>query len=276
MKLKELLFHSPLLTNDIRTKEDLIWLLEDKFHYKRHEFSFHYDDEIDEEEFFLYWNALTKTPIQYLLGYGYFLGNKFILNSDVLIPRNETEELVLLAKGTIKSNDEISVLDIGTGSGVILLTLEMLLKKENISFHGIGVDISNASLEIAKKNKEKFNLTSKFIKSDVYQNLDENIKFDLIVSNPPYIAQGEYVEERVRNSEPLLALYAENDGLLVYEKILKDAHKHLKNKGVIAFEISPERKIGLEKLVKEYIDYEKYLFVKDINEFDRFLIIYTK
>lgn len=276
MKLKELLFHPPLVDNDVRTIEDLIWLLNDKFHYKRHELSFHYDDEIDEEEFFLYWNTLKKTPIQYLLGYGYFLGNKFYLNSDVLIPRNETEELVLLVKKLIKFKNEISVLDIGTGSGAIILSLEMMFNKEHFAFNGLGIDISMEALDIAKKNKEKFNLKTKFLHSDVYKNLDEKTKFDLIISNPPYIAKDEFVEERVKNAEPSLALYAVNNGLEVYERILKDAHKHLKNNGIIAFEIAPERKEGLEEFINKYINYEKYMFYKDINGFDRFLIIYTK
>lgn len=270
MKLKELIFHTPFEENDIRTKEDLYWILDDVFNLKREEISFHYLDEIDENQFFYYWNKIKNTPLQYLLGYSYFLGYKFKVNKSVLIPRNETEELVLLIKEKIKSRKNISILDIGTGSGAIILTLEMLLN--NNSFLGEGVDISIDCLKVAQANKELYHLNSKLYLSDVFENV--NGKYDVIVSNPPYIKKGEFVEERVLKNEPLLALYAKNDGLEVYKKIIKNATKYINKNGFLAFEISPERKKGLIALINKYLVYNKYEFINDINDFERYLFIY--
>ncbi len=272
MKIKELIFHPPLEENDFRTKEDLLWLLQDKFSYDLKKPYLTYEQEIDDEEFFSYWNKLKKIPIQYLLGYGYFLGKKFIVNKNVLIPRNETEELVMNLKDKLKNYKKVKVLDIGTGSGVIILSLEIILAQLGINFLGVGSDISSHSLEVAKLNKNKFNLKSEFIISDVYENI--NGIYDVIVSNPPYIKEGEFVEERVKNNEPLNALYAKNDGLEIYEKIIKDAKKHLSKKGILAFEIAPERKEGLLKLIKKYASDAYFEFIKDINKFERFLFIY--
>lgn len=274
MKIRELIFHPPLKENDNRTKEDLLWLLNDKFNYDYQKILLSYDQEIDDEEFFSYWDKLEETPIQYLLGYGYFLGNKLYVNENVLIPRNETEELVMLIKDKVKDYKDIKVLDIGTGSGAIILTLEMLLKKMDINFKGVGGDISPLALEVAHVNKTKFNLETRFIESDVYENINE--KFDLIVSNPPYIKEDEFVEDRVKNKEPYIALYAKNDGLEIYEKIIKDASMHLNKNGILAFEISPERKEGLAKLIDKYLNYRSYEVIKDINNFDRFLFVYLK
>ena len=276
MKLKELVFHPPLLENDIRTIEDLYWILKDVFHYRREEIPFHYEDDIDEKQFFFFWDKILNIPIQYVLGYGYFLGYKFILNNSVLIPRNETEELVIQIVDKFFNKKHISVLDIGTGSGAILLTLEIMAKKRNIKFKGLGIDISKEALKIANLNKEKYSLESNFLVSDVFDNLSEEDKFEIIVSNPPYIAKHEFVDERVKKNEPHLALYADNNGLYVYEKIIKTAPNHLKKNGVIALEISPERKNGLIDLIEKNLQYNKYEFLKDINGFVRFLIIYLK
>ncbi len=272
MKLKELIFHPPLNQNDIRTKEDIIWLIEDIFSIKQEEFCFNYEKEIDEKKFFFYWDQLKNIPIQYLLGYGYFLKHKFFLNKNVLIPRYETEELVLKVENIFKNYQEISVLDIGTGSGAIIFSLEMFFKKKGVKFYGVGSDISFLALEVANKNKNKFNLKSELILSDVYQNIKG--KFNLIIANPPYIKEGEYVDYRVKQNEPHLALYAKNDGLEIYEKIIKDASLYLLDNAIIALEIAPEREEGLKVLLKKYLAKTNYEFQKDINGFTRFLIIY--
>lgn len=272
MKLKELIFHPPLENNDIRTKEDLVWLIEDIFAISRNDFCFNYEKDIDENKFFFYWNQLKTRPIQHVLGYGFFLSHKFIVNENVLIPRNETEELVLCAFNLFLNHQKINVLDIGTGSGAIILSLEMLFKEKGVEFKGLGVDISDAALKVAKLNKDKFNLDTNFKLSDVYENVDGS--YDLIISNPPYIDKEEFVEKRVKDNEPHIALYAENHGLEVYERILKDSKKHLNKNGIIAFEIAPEREEGLIKLIDEYCSNSKYEFYKDINGFTRFLIIY--
>lgn len=274
MKLRELFFKAKNQLDAFTTIEDIYWLIEDIYHYSRGEVPMHYEDEIDDFVFFSLFERLKKEPIQYVLGYGYFLGEKFTVSKDVLIPRNETEELVVFLKNIIKTRGYRTILDIGVGSGAILLSIEKELKKENININGLGVDISSKALEIAHINKEKFNLKSKLMLSDVYENV--NSKFDVIVSNPPYIDEEEFVEERVKENEPHIALYASDKGMYVYKKILKDASLHINEKGIIAFEISPEREEDIRNYADMYVNYEKIEFVKDINGFTRFCLIYVK
>ena len=272
MNLRELIFNYKPGTDDVRTIEDMYWLIEDVFNIPRGEVPFHYEDEIDDFVFFSLWEKLKNKPIQHILGYGYFLGEKIKINEHVLIPRNETEELVLHVLKVMKHNEYNSILDIGVGSGAILLSIEKQMKEKGIDILGIGVDISKEALEIANFNLKQFNLNSKVVLSNVYENV--NSKFDVIVSNPPYIDIEEFVEKRVLDNEPHIALFADNHGLDIYEKILKDAHKFINKGGLIAFEISPEREEGLKELINKYINYNKYEFVKDINGFIRFCYIY--
>lgn len=274
MKIRDLIFHPPLSENDIRTKDDLFWILEDFFDYNMRDICLHYEDEIDEIKFLFYWNKLKEVPIQYLLGYGYFLGNKFNLNECVLIPRNETEELVTVLFEKIKHKKKIRILDIGTGSGVIILTLEMMLKKQGAFFYGVGSDVSKNALNVARYNKKRFELETTFIESDVFSSINE--KFDVIVSNPPYIAKDEFVDYRVKNNEPHLALYGGDDGMKIYENILKNCKKYLLMRGMLAFEIAPERKEPLKVLLNKYLQDCKYEFLKDMNGYDRFLFVYTE
>ena len=157
-------------------------------------------------------------PIQYLIGYVDFYGYKINVNEDVLIPRYETEyllEKVINISKKIFSN-KINILDIGTGSGAISIVL-----KNELNSNVTACDISKKALNVAINNAKINNSSIKFIKSDIFSNIND--KFDIIISNPPYISSDEVIMDSVKKYEPNLALYAPKDGLYFYEEIIKDA-----------------------------------------------------
>lgn len=254
--------------NDSRSKEELIWLLEELYHLEKGSLFLHEDIDIDEEYVNSYWNKLKEIPIQYLFNYQIFLNHRFYVNPDVLIPRMETEELTLLAIKIVKKINAKKILDIGVGCGAIILSI--LLELPNNLINAYGVDISISALKVAQYNKKQYNLSCNLMKSDVYENIKED-NFDLIISNPPYISKDDFVEERVKKNEPYIALYADNDGLEIYEKIIKDLPYHLKKGGYLLLEIDPNRKDGILNFCKTYLkkDYE-VTFLKDISKLERF------
>lgn len=179
----------------------------------------------------------SKAPIQHLLGFGYFMGDKYSVNKDVLIPRPETELVVRAAvdivrkKLSIKGDRKISILDIGTGSGCIACEISKAL--HGVDLEIMGVDISTDALRTAIKNMEALGQERRvvFRKSDIFSGLRPVDKFDIIVSNPPYIplSARETLEDEVKNFDPELALFApDNDGILFYKRIIEGAKNHLK------------------------------------------------
>ena len=153
-------------------------------------------------------------PVQYIVGEVDFYGNIFKINNNVLIPRFETEQLVELTIEYIndKFNRNVNILDIGTGSGCIAITL-----KKNIDCNVDAVDISLEAIKVAKDNAKLNNVDINIFKSDILNNVDN--KYDVIISNPPYISYDEEIMDIVKNNEPKTALYASNDGLYFYEEI---------------------------------------------------------
>ncbi len=210
-----------------------------------------------------------KIPLQYILGYEEFYGYKFEVNENVLIPRPETELLVEQCLENIKGIEEPKILDIGTGSGAIAISIAKQRKDSKV----LAVDIEEKALEVANKNKIRNNAENvKFIKSDIFEKVEYS-KFDLIVSNPPYIKEEEYNElmTEVKEHEPKSALLAEENGLYFYINITKDAKNHLKKGGVLAFEIGyNQRKEVKEILLKN--GYEKIRVIKDYSKNDRIII----
>ena len=209
-------------------------------------------------------------PIQYVIGHVNFYGLKFKVNENVLIPRFETEELVENIKNYLEKKNITNpkILDLGCGSGVIGLTLKYFFKDADVTL----VDISDEALKVAKENANNLNLDVNFIKSDWLSNVPID-KYDVIVSNPPYIMINEEIEEIVKNNEPALALYGGVDGLDCYRKILKDINRYLKEDYLIAFEIGYLEGEKLKELIKETIPNSKVIIKKDLSNKDRMLFV---
>lgn len=208
-------------------------------------------------------------PLQYVIGSVNFYGNRFIVNENVLIPRFETEELVEHTVKYIKKyfGETVRILDIGCGSGVIGLTLKQKFPKAIVDL----LDISDDALTVAKQNATMLNLNVNFIKSDIFENVKN--KYDIIISNPPYIKTDEEIEDIVKNNEPHIALYAGNDGLDVYRKILKDVKYHLQEKSLIAFEIGCTQREDIISIARKYLTNIKIISKKDLSEKDRMIFI---
>ncbi len=208
-------------------------------------------------------------PVQYIVGNVDFYGYKINVNKNVLIPRFETEELVFKTINLIKKilNENIKVLDIGTGSGCISIAL----KKEIPGLDITAVDISEDALVVAKNNALENNCEINFIKSDLFNNIDD--KYDLIISNPPYISYDEQIMDIVKKNEPHLALYAKNNGLYFYEEIIKNSSNYLNDKNIIAFEIGYLQANEIKKMSHKYYPNANIIIEKDMQEKDRFVFI---
>ena len=212
----------------------------------------------------------TKKPIQYILGYAHFMGEKFIVNGDVLIPRDETEILIREVNKEIFKGAKI--LDIGTGSGIIPCMVGKYSKEKNLDVEILGADISNGAIHIALDNVKKLNLirTCIFRKSDLFSNIRSDEKFDIIVSNPPYIPKKMYetIQEEVK-FEPYNALFTNDDkGLYFYEKIIADAPKFLKKGGFIFFELMQGQADDVFKILSDS-GFKNIQIIKDLANIER-------
>lgn len=213
----------------------------------------------------------TGKPYQQILGHTEFYGKKFFVDENVLIPRPETEELVELAISKIKNLkskiQNLKLLDVGTGSGIIPITLKKHFKNAEIS----AMDISEKALEIAKKNADFHKTEINFIQKD-YLNTELTEKYDIIISNPPYIGIEENIEieDSVKGFEPNIALFSPtSDALIFYKKIAKDGEKHLNENGMIFLEIN--QKLGKETL-ELFSNYSESRLIKDLSGNDRFVL----
>lgn len=211
--------------------------------------------------------AETRQPIQYIIGEADFMGEKFIVNPSVLIPRDETEILVRKAIEIIKENHFKTVLDIGTGSGCIAC---MIAKLTNATV--IGADISFEAIETAFKNMENLKLFNRalFRKSDLFSMIREDEKFDVIISNPPYIppSMKKNIQKEVK-FEPDMALYTKDEkGLEFYEKIIKDATKFLNENGYLLFELGIKESLEVAQMMKN-TGFKNIKIVKDLAGIDR-------
>lgn len=232
------------------------------------------NEEVDEEKVEIYKKEIIALeegkPLQYVIGNVNFYGNKFYINENVLIPRFETEELV---ENTIKLIDEyftepVDIIDLGTGSGVIGLTLEKKVSTKTVDL----IDIDKKALEVTHKNCELLNSKANIIESDFFDNIGTK-KYDVIISNPPYIKDDEEIEDIVKSNEPHVALYAGIDGLDCYRKILSTVKDHMKDRCIIAFEIGYTERKDIEELANKYLDNIKISVKKDLSDKDRMLFI---
>ena len=218
---------------------------------------------------------LANEPMAHVLGYSWFYGYKMIANPTVLIPRPETEELCANVLSRIdeifKDNKKIMCADIGCGSGAIAITL----KNEEKKVEMVATDISLEALETAKENAQRNNAEITFYDGDMLEPIiNENIKLDVLVCNPPYIPEDEEMEASVVEFEPHVALFGGEDGLKFYRSVFRDCKKVLKEKSFMAFEMGWNQKAKMEGLLKEYLPEAKYEIIKDMSGKDRMLLVY--
>lgn len=209
----------------------------------------------------------TRKPLQYILNKAVFLNETYFVDENVLIPRPETELLVL--ETTKHLNNKAKILEIGTGSGCIAISLAKILKNNNIT----TCDISQNALKVAQINAKAIapEYTIKFVNSDLFSNINE--KFDAIISNPPYISEDfkKEMQPEVLNYEPHTALFAENEGMLIYEKIIKQAPKFLNIGGLIAFEAGINQANKIKNLL-ETNGFKKVIIITDLSSIDRIVL----
>ena len=258
-------------------KLDARLLLEHICHTNRNTLLVHGDREITKEEEEEYRKAITlrnsRVPLQHITGVQEFMGLEFKVNKHVLCPRQDTECLVEEVMRFLQDGNRI--LDMCTGSGCILLSLL------HYSNHctGIGADISKEALEVAQENAENLAKISRpnpwkeetvtLIHSDLFSNIERE-KFDIIVSNPPYIASAVIPElmEEVREHEPMEALDGKEDGLFFYRKIIEQSPNYLTKEGMLFFEIGHDQGNAVSSLMKE-AGFEEVTVVKDFSGLDR-------
>ncbi|KRN79214.1 hypothetical protein IV52_GL000621 [Fructilactobacillus lindneri DSM 20690 = JCM 11027] len=210
---------------------------------------------------------LLGEPAQYITGNAYFYGFPFYVNQNVLIPRPETEELV---EWILRDHLEpqLKVLDIGTGSGAIAITL----KKHRPNWKITASDISSSALQVAKQNAELNGVSINFQASDLFKQIKSQ-NFDVIVSNPPYISTDEvkYMDQSVIQYEPQQALFAQHEGLLLYERLADSAKSYLVNNGDLYLEIGFQQGKAVKSLLERSNSFAKIELQKDLAEHDRMI-----
>lgn len=229
--------------------------------------------EEDEQKYFQLINKHIKddTPLSHLVGFEYFYDRKFKVTSDILSPRMETEELVYKVIDYIRKNNltNIKILDLCTGSGIIGITLKKELEEFDVKI--LASDISSRALTVAKENASSLKADISFVESDLFSNIQD--KFDIIVSNPPYIAHDDKktIKENVLNYDPHLALFAGEEGMYFYRNIIEKSRSYLNEKGIMFFEIGYDQK---EKIITlgENNKFETVVY-KDINGRDRIAVL---
>ncbi|MCA9765459.1 MAG: peptide chain release factor N(5)-glutamine methyltransferase [Carnobacterium sp.] len=209
----------------------------------------------------------TGIPLQYLLGYEWFFDEKFKVTSDTLIPRPETEEIVdkFLKEQPKKS---LKVLDIGTGTGVIAITIKKKRQQDEVT----AIDLSKEALAVAKENGANLQAAIRFLLGDLTEPVKKE-QFDVVISNPPYIGVDEkkYMDDSVLNYEPELALFAENNGLAVYQRLAKELPAILKPDGQIYLEIGFKQGLAVKTLFQKAFPKADVIIEKDMSGQDRLL-----
>ena len=240
------------------------------------EFTNNISEQLTKEKEELYFSLIDKhieknVPLSHLAGFEYFYDRKFKVTKDVLSPRMETEELIYKVIEYIKSinKNNIKILDLCTGSGIIGITLRKELGFKSLEV--VASDISEEALKVAKENAIMNEAEVKFIQSDIFENINE--KFDIIVSNPPYIAYNDKItmEDNVLNYDPHLALFAEEEGMYFYREIVENSKEYLNKDGMIFFEIGYDQREKILKLAND--NGFKAEVYKDINGRDRMAIL---
>lgn len=227
----------------------------------------------EQEKYFLEMmkDRLNERPIAYIIGNREFMGLDFFVKEGVLIPRPDTETLVEELVNICNNKTGLNILDIGTGSGAITVSLAKYLDKSHI----VSVDISDIALEIAAKNaiSNKVDERIDFIKSDVFSNVSKEQKFDIIVSNPPYIRKEDIkgLDRQVKDFEPYNALEGGEDGLDFYRKITEESRDFLKKNGMLAYEVGHDQSSDVSKIMQQN-GFEDIYTKQDLQGFERVVI----
>lgn len=219
-------------------------------------------------------DRLKGRPVAYIVGNREFMGLDFYVQEGVLIPRPDTEVLVEELIEICKDKENLNILDIGTGSGAITISLAKYLNTSNVK----SFDISDVALEVGKKNAISNEVDNRieFIKSDLFSAIkDKDIKFDVIVSNPPYIPKKDIktLHTQVKDYEPYIALEGGDDGLDFYRSITEQSKLYLKENGILAYEVGHNQAKDVEKIM-EINGYTKIYTKKDLQGIDRVVIGY--
>ena len=263
-------------SKDVNVAKVLFYHLADK---QPHELYLMYDEEVSSELEAKFLAGMEEyyqgKPIQYIKGVENFFGRDFKVNEDVLIPRYETEELVenILYRidDYFAEYQSITLCDVGTGSGAIATSLAL----EEPRLKVFATDISLKAVTVAKDNAKNLGANIEFMVGDMLEPLLENeIKVDIFVSNPPYIPQEQEIEAMVKDNEPHVALFGGNDGLYFYRKIFQGVEPLLQERALLAFEMGFDQRELMEAALQEYFPNDPNEIIKDINGKDRMLFIY--
>ena len=229
------------------------------------------DNDIEKIREYLKKIAKDNLPLQYLLNEQEFYGRKFYVNKGVLIPRQDTEILVEKAINIVKDKkiETPKILDIGSGSGVIGITMALEIENSKV----LGIDVSDVAIEISNKNREILKAKNiKIVKSNLFENVSFK-EFDIIISNPPYISRDEIdvMSENTLTWEPEEALFAENEGLYFYNEICDKGYEYLQKEGYLLFEIGYKQGEKV-KTIMEKKGYKEIEIIKDLQGLDRVVV----
>ncbi|MCL7747910.1 peptide chain release factor N(5)-glutamine methyltransferase [Halalkalibacter alkaliphilus] len=257
------------------------WLLRHYYQVNRAKLLMILDDKIEPELFMRLQQDIKRhaegSPVQHIIGYEEFYGRRFIVNEHVLIPRPETEELIVAVtelKQKLFQQEKISLIDVGAGSGAISVTLAL---EEDETLDVLAIDISEEALKVAKKNAEELGAKVRFKNGDLLKPIiEEGLQVEVIVSNPPYIplSDAPSLAVHVREHEPHLALFGGEDGLDLYRRFMEELPEVLKEKGIVGFEVG----VGQAQIVKEMLQttfpYATTEIKVDINGKERMVFAY--
>lgn len=209
-------------------------------------------------------------PLQYILGRADFMGESFVVNEHALIPREETGGIIQLAQDYLGDREEARILDIGTGTGILAIMLKKFYPNAKVT----GTDLSQEALEVARQNGQKHHVAVSWWQGDLLKGFPETT-FDLIVSNPPYIGYHEQavMDAHVLNFEPTMALFADNEGYAIYERLARQLPAYLKPKGQVILEMGYQQGARLQQLMQEAFPNRKIEVIQDYNQRDRYVRI---
>lgn len=243
-----------------------------------HNLYMEYDEEVPQDLLEAFEAGIRRMeqgePLGHVLGFEWFYGYRFKVNPDVLIPRPETEELVaniLAAYDECFDGQDVDVIDVGTGSGAIAIAL----RKEEAHLQVTASDISEQAVAVARKNAADNAADVTFLTGDMLEPfIEAGIRCDILVSNPPYIPVHEQMEHSVVDFEPHVALFGGEDGLKFYREIFANAHRVIKEKAILAFEMGYDQGERLRTLAKEHFPDARVEIIKDLSGKNRMLFVY--